>query len=39
LTIIPEFRIDSNSEDVFVDSDLAPTGSASQFLLGVVYGF
>lgn len=40
LTIIPEFRIDSNSDDVmFVDSDLAPTSSASQVLLAVVYGF
>jgi hypothetical protein len=39
LTIIPEFRMDNNSEDVFLDSDLAPTSSASQFLLGVVYGF
>jgi len=39
LTIIPEFRMDSNSEDVFVDSDMNPTSSASQFLLGVVYGF
>jgi len=39
LTIIPEFRLDSNSDEVFVDSDLAPTKSASQFLLAVVYGF
>lgn len=39
LTIIPEFRMDSNSEDVFKDSDKNPTSSASQFLLGVVYGF
>ena len=40
LTIIPEFRIDSNSDEVmFVDSDAAPTKSASQVLLGVVYGF
>lgn len=40
LTIIPEFRIDTNSDDVmFVNSDLAPTSSASQVLLGVVYGF
>lgn len=40
LTIIPEFRIDSNSDEVlFIDSDLAPAKSASQFLLAVVYGF
>jgi len=40
LTIIPEFRIDSNSDKVmFVNSDLAPAKSASQVLLGVVYGF
>lgn len=40
LTIIPEFRIDTNSDDLmFVDSDMAPTSSASQVLLGVVYGF
>jgi hypothetical protein len=37
--IIPELRLDSASEDVFVDSDMAPTKSASQFLLAVVYGF
>jgi hypothetical protein len=39
LTIIPEFRLDSNSDEVFVDSDMAPTKSASQVLLAVVYGF
>lgn len=39
LTIIPEFRFDNNSEDVFLDSDMAPTSSASQVLLAVVYGF
>jgi hypothetical protein len=40
LTIIPEFRIDTNSDDVmFVNSDLTPTNSASQVLLAVVYGF
>nr|WP_315200566.1 outer membrane beta-barrel protein [uncultured Flavobacterium sp.] len=40
LTIIPEFRMDSNSDEVmFTDSDLAPAKSASQFLLAVVYGF
>ncbi|EJL67043.1 outer membrane beta-barrel protein [Flavobacterium sp. CF136] len=40
LTIIPEFRFDSNSDEVlFVDSDLAPAKSASQVLLALVYGF
>lgn len=39
LTIIPEFRLDSNSEKVFLDSDLTPVKSASQVLLAVVYGF
>lgn len=40
LTIIPEFRLDSNSDEVlFVNSDLAPAKSASQVLLAVVYGF
>lgn len=40
LTIIPEFRMDSNSDEVmFVDSDLAPAKSASQVLLALVYGF
>jgi hypothetical protein len=38
-TFIPELRFDSNSEDVFVDSDMAPTNSASQVVLAVVYGF
>ena len=39
LTFIPEFRMDSGSEDMFLDSDLAATKSASQVTLSVVYGF
>jgi hypothetical protein len=39
LTFIPEFRMDSGSEDMFVDSDLMATKSASQVTLSVVYGF
>lgn len=40
LTIIPEFRLDSNSDEfMFVDSDLAPAKSASQVLIALVYGF
>ena len=39
-TIIPEFRLDSNSDKVmFVDSDSAPVKSASQVVIAVVYGF
>lgn len=39
-TFIPEFRLDSNSDEVmFVDSDMAPAKSASQVVLAVVYGF
>jgi len=39
LTFIPEFRLDSNSDEVFFDSNGAPTKSASQVSLAVVYGF
>jgi hypothetical protein len=39
LTIIPEFRLDNGSDDFFVKSSGAPTKSASQFAVGVVYGF
>lgn len=39
LTFIPEFRMDSGSEDMFVDSDMMATKSASQVTLSVVYGF
>ncbi|WP_278035253.1 porin [Flavobacterium nitratireducens] len=39
LTIIPEFRLDSNKNNVFLDSDMAPTKSATQATIGVVYGF
>ncbi|MBK0369920.1 porin [Flavobacterium agrisoli] len=40
LTIIPEFRLDSNSDKVmFVNSDLNPAKSASQVLVALVYGF
>ncbi|HSN49411.1 MAG TPA: outer membrane beta-barrel protein [Flavobacterium sp.] len=39
-TFIPEFRLDSNSDEImFVDSDMAPAKSASQVVLAVVYGF
>jgi hypothetical protein len=39
LTFMPEFRIDTADEDVFVDSDFAATGAASQFLFAAVYAF
>jgi hypothetical protein len=39
LTFIPEFRMDSGSANMFLDSDLAATKSASQVSLAVVYGF
>jgi hypothetical protein len=39
LTFIPEFRLDSGSSDMFLDSDMAATKSASQVSFAVVYGF
>lgn len=39
LTFIPEFRLDNGSADMFEDSDMAATKSASQATLAVVYGF
>jgi hypothetical protein len=37
--IIPEFRIDTTSEDTFLNDDLEPTGSLASFLLAAVYKF
>ena len=39
LTVIPEFRLDAADQDVFFNAQGAPVGSASQALVGVVYGF
>lgn len=39
LTFIPEFRMDSGSEEMFSDSNMMATKSASQLTLAVVYGF
>ncbi len=39
LTFIPELRFDTGSEDIYIDSDGAAIGSASQFLIAAVYGF
>ncbi len=39
LTIIPEFRIDMQSEDFYVDGDGNATKNLSSFLLAAVYSF
>ena len=39
LTVIPEFRLDSGKDEIFVDSDFAPTKSFSQASIALVYGF
>jgi hypothetical protein len=39
LMIIPELRLDSTSEDTFVNNDFEPTGSLASFLIAAVYKF
>ena len=39
LTIIPELRLDSASEDIFIDSDGEAAGGLTAFNLGAVYTF
>ncbi|MEM6319177.1 MAG: outer membrane beta-barrel protein [Bacteroidota bacterium] len=39
LTIIPEIRIDSSDEDVFLDSDGAASSSLASFLMAFTYSF
>ena len=39
LTFIPEFRLDSSDQDIFIDSDVLPTDSFSEFILAAVYAF
>ena len=39
LMIIPEFRVDTTSEDTFLDNDFEPTGSLTSFLIAAVYKF
>lgn len=39
LMIKPELRLDSASEDAFIDNDLAPTKSLSSFVLAAIYSF
>lgn len=38
-TIKPELRLDTTSEESFVDSDLEPSKSLSSFLIGAIYQF
>lgn len=39
LTFIPEIRLDSNKNNAFLNSSAAPTKSATQASLALVYGF
>ena len=39
LTVKPEIRLDSASDDAFIDNDLDPTQSLASFLLAAVYSF
>ena len=39
LTLIPEFRLDSTSEDSFSNNDLEPSSSLASFLLAAVFSF
>ena len=39
LTIKPELRLDSASENAFIDNDLAGTKSLSSFVLAAIYSF
>ncbi len=39
LTIKPEFRLDSGSEDIFIDTDLMNTKSLASFVVGAIYSF
>tara|TARA_R110002051_G_scaffold266550_1_gene326379 strand:+ start:838 stop:1884 length:1047 start_codon:yes stop_codon:yes gene_type:complete len=39
LMIKPELRLDSGSEEIFFDNDLAPTKSLSSFLIAAIYSF
>ena len=39
LTIKPELRLDSASDDSFIDNDLMPTKSLSSFVLAAIYSF
>ena len=39
LTIKPEIRLDSASDDAFLDTDLVPTKSLGSFLIAAIYKF
>lgn len=39
LRVIPEFRFDTASDDVFVDSDFMASSGAAQFLIAAIYTF
>ncbi|WP_246143078.1 porin [Tenacibaculum adriaticum] len=39
LTIIPELRLDSSSDDFFLDNDATPQSSLASFLVAAVYKF
>ncbi len=39
LTIKPEFRVDSASEEIFLGSELAPSTSLASFLVAAIYAF
>lgn len=39
LVIIPEFRIDKSSSDIFTDKDGGPSSKAASFLVALVYAF
>ncbi|MFT5244067.1 MAG: hypothetical protein ACJA1H_001878 [Glaciecola sp.] len=39
LTIKPEIRLDSGSEDIFIDTDLMNTKSLASFVVGAIYTF
>lgn len=39
LIIKPEFRLDSGSDDIFIDTDLDPTKSLASFVLAAIYTF
>ena len=39
LILKPEIRLDSSSEDSFIDNDLAPTKSLASVLFAAIYSF
>ncbi len=39
LTLIPELRLDTMSDDFFLDNDLSPSKNLSSFLLAAVFAF